>query len=79
LSKVSGFGFEPLEEAALDAVEAEFVRFQTPVRIPSPESRIPNPESRYLTPPAFWMRWSSTAIRLVCDGSVARSAVSPAV
>ena len=33
LSKVSGLGFEPLDEAALDAVEAEFARFQTPVRV----------------------------------------------
>jgi ribosomal protein S18 acetylase RimI-like enzyme len=33
LSKVSGLGFEPLDETALDAVEAEFARFQTPVRV----------------------------------------------
>jgi ribosomal protein S18 acetylase RimI-like enzyme len=33
LTKVSGLGFEPLDEAALDAVEAEFARFQTPVRV----------------------------------------------
>jgi ribosomal protein S18 acetylase RimI-like enzyme len=33
LSKVSGLGFKPLEDAALDAVEAEFARFQTPVRV----------------------------------------------
>lgn len=33
LSKVSGLGFETLDEASLEAVEAEFKRFQTPVRV----------------------------------------------
>jgi ribosomal protein S18 acetylase RimI-like enzyme len=33
LSKVSGLGFEPLDEASLEVVEAEFQRFQTPVRV----------------------------------------------
>jgi ribosomal protein S18 acetylase RimI-like enzyme len=33
LSKVAGLGFEPLDEAALDLVERDFARFQTPVRI----------------------------------------------
>ncbi len=33
LSKVAGLGFEPLDENALAAVEAEFARFGTPVRV----------------------------------------------
>jgi ribosomal protein S18 acetylase RimI-like enzyme len=33
LSKISGLGFEPLDEAALDVVERDFSRFQTPVRV----------------------------------------------
>jgi ribosomal protein S18 acetylase RimI-like enzyme len=33
LSKVAGLGFEPLDEAALDLVERDFARFQTPVRV----------------------------------------------
>src|SRR4051812_32502901 len=33
LSKVAGLGFEPLDAAALDHVEREFARFETPVRV----------------------------------------------
>jgi GNAT superfamily N-acetyltransferase len=33
LSKLAGLGFEPLDESALDAVERQFARFQTPVRV----------------------------------------------
>jgi ribosomal protein S18 acetylase RimI-like enzyme len=33
LSKVAGLGFEPLDEAVLGAVERDFARFKTPVRV----------------------------------------------